>query len=222
VTSLFVAQAAKNAGVQKGKSIGYKEGYHDRDNQLAPFVKKALRLEKRFAEGGLEALWRGKVIYSTNPHIHDKSNIKDRREVFLHALAYAEYHQRHVEDPVDHMMRMSNRFQEEIDNAKKNGGVIPPSQLDALSNMNAATQKNARGMKKGQAKEGMEQWIKWRVGVLTKAVKYATKLAIIPTKASLGNSVTTKPAGDAIANDDFDIVSDAQNYLGEQRTEFGY
>lgn len=91
-----------------------------------------------------------------------------------------------------------------------------------MMSISASTQRNAKGIKRGQEKEGMDIWIKWRVDVLKERVKYSTKLAIIPTKASLGNSITTEPAGHAISADEFDIRSDAQKYLGEQRTEFGY
>jgi len=52
------------------------------------------------------------------------------------------------------------------------------------------------------------------------SAKYST--GVVPIPERLGGSVTTKKAGAEIAEDSFDIVSDAKKYLGETRDYFGY
>ncbi|MBL4759307.1 MAG: hypothetical protein JKY80_00410 [Mariprofundaceae bacterium] len=71
----------------------------------------------------------------------------------------------------------------------------------------------------------MLQWITWRVESFKNSVRYPKENSgVIPTKESLGKSVTTLEIGSEIKNDAFDLYTDAKKFLGEERSlkDMGY
>jgi len=247
---MYAALKAKEAGLEQGRAQGYRNGYENglaegraQGNNSAlkdmqPWVDKTKALEGMLAEGGLRRLWRNKLIFTTERSQFSKSPLKDRRLVFLHMLAYAEYHQRHIKDPVDvydgladKVHAMSNRMEAEAQKAGANKAT-EQDQIDAMMSMGAEVMKTAQQMKaiakdakqraysmrEGQKDERLDEWIQWRVKQLLETAKYDTPSAVIPKVKSLGDSPTSKKVGTEIVEDSFDIVSDAKKYLGETRT----
>ena len=223
--SLFVAQAAKNAGAQEGYVRGKNQGYAQAERDLKPFVDRALGVERIFSKGGLSKLWLNKVFTATRVEKKTKESLPVRRETFLYMLAYAEYHQRHVDDPVEHLKRVSNAAEKAAKEYKENGYDRSfDKTMDDLSAMAEDAAKEAKTIEIGQQDKNMMRWVEWRVDNLKKIVKYASKKVIIPLKSSLGDTVTTIAVGDEIRNDKFDIASDAKKFLGEKMSlkELGF
>jgi len=230
---LMVAGAAKGQGIregyaqgeqdgfEQGKNAGKTQGWNNALREMQTWVDKARRLEGIFAEGGLNRLWSNKMVFATVPHQLEKESLPTRRKVFLRMLAYAEYHQRHVADPVELLGGMSNRIEQAVSDAKV-GKISQDDMMASMLTMSAETNKTVDSLREGQQDEIIEEWIEWRVGKLLKSAKYSSSAGIVPDAGSLGETVTTQNAGYEISQDKFDIVSDAQKYLGETRESFGY
>ncbi|MDQ7000883.1 MAG: hypothetical protein Q9M12_08390 [Mariprofundus sp.] len=216
--SLFEAQAGMNAGLAKGRRIGhvegYNEGYAEAKRNMMPFKKLAKTLESILVDGGLERMWKAKIVNTERPDKVSKSPTSKKRLVFLHMLAYAEYHQRHVKDPLVYLGGFTDKVDKVVAEAKRN----KETGHDALLAMEALTKKITRevdGITQGQKDENMKVWINWRVDNLKKSARYKPG-SIIPIRESLGKtSMTTKDPGAEIAENAFGIVDDAKKYLGQ-------
>jgi len=232
---LMVAGAAKGQGIREGYAQGERDGFEDGKRsgriqgrnqgieEMKPWQERADFLESIFAEGGLHRLWLNKVLFATLPASNKKETLTTRRLVFLHMLAYAEYHQHHVKDPVNLLGKLSNDMAREAAIAKRSGDKATSDQImDNMIAMSQATNKTANSIKQCQKDDNLEKWIEWRVKGLLALVQYSSDKGVVPIPESLGGSVTTKKAGAEIAEDSFDIVSDAKKYLGETRDYFGY
>jgi len=123
---LMVAQVAQNngvnhghaIGVQQGKKIGEVKGWNKGLKSMQSWVDKANRLESIFANGGLNRLWLNKMVFATNPRELTKDSLASRRLLFLSMLSHAEYHQRHVIDPVALVGSTTIHVEEDIARSK--------------------------------------------------------------------------------------------------------
>jgi len=216
--SLFEAQAGMNAGLEKGRRIGhvegYNEGYAEAKQDMMPFKRLSQKLEKRLAESGLEGLWRSKIVFTAKPQLNDEAPTAKKRLVFLHMLAYAEYHQRHVKDPLVYLGGFSDKVEAAIATAEKDQDAGVEALL-AMKKLTKNVTREVSGITQGQKDENMKTWINWRVDNLKKSARYKPG-SIIPIRESLGKtSMTTKDPGAEIAENAFGIVDDAKKYLGQ-------
>ena len=169
-------------------------------------------------------MWLNKIFTATKVTKKAKESLPVRRKTFLYMLAYAEYHQRHVNDPVEHLKRVSQSADDAVRKYREGGSKASfEDSMDALSKMAATGKREAKRAAIGQKDENMMTWVEWRVDQLEKSVKYASSKGIVPLKASIGKATTLEP-GHEISHDKFDIYSDAKKFLGEKMSlsELGY